>query len=328
VEVEITVLSDQILRVHEGSSSISIDASAIAHLSGQTRHDDLHVPRWDGAEMYQGPNAQVVAWFLLANAIGFGLYAASEELPWCIEPGDTTFGLDDPLLGVMAALGQAFDSGLPLADEDWLMDLEQPVLESLLMPPTGHRVLMAMPQRLEAIHEMGRLFRDLGGPLGLIEEAGQSVQAFSQVLARRCPTWEDSRIIQGHRIRFLERAMRCAAMLYGRFGGSGPGAFGDYQQLRVGGSRRIPQVLLTKGILVLNAEGTDTILPREVLLEGSTTEVEIRAATLHAIDLLRDHLQPRFPGLIALQVSSHLWRMSLDLLPTRPELQQVSTSCY
>ena len=57
-------------------------------------------------------------------------------------------------------------------------------------------------------------------------------------------------------------------------------------------------------------------------------EVEIRAATLHAIELLRRELSPRYPGLIPLQVSTHLWNTSLASPGGEPALQGVVTQSY
>ena len=322
------MLTHQILRVYEESESLTIDVNAIAAFAGHIRADDLHLDRWDSSAMYQGPDETVVAWLLVANAIAFDLRSSAGLLPWCIEHGEEITGERDPFLGVLAALAQAAYAGLPIAEGDWLMELDEDALSNLLVPPPGHSPLSSMAKRLNAVREVGRLFRDVGSPMGVIEEGQQSVQGFVQALSRRCPSWEDSRVIRGQRIRFLERAGRCAAMLYGRFGGEGPGRFTDIAELRIGADRRIPQFLIAHNIVRLFDGAWPTRHIPGGILEGSGMEVELRAASLHAIELLRCELLPRFPGLIPLQVSSHLWKASLGIEPVEPALQGVVTQSY
>ena len=316
------------MRVYEESQCLSIDVNALSGLAGRIRGEDLHLELWDAPSMYQGPADTVVAWMLLSNAIAFDLRSEPGLRPWCVEDGPGKTGETDPLLGILTAFARAAYAGLPISDGAWLLDLDEEGLANLLVPPPGHSRLTSMVKRLEAVREIGRLFRDVGGPMGVVTEGRQTVQGFLQSLSRRCPGWEDSRVIRGQRIRFLERAGRCAGMLYSRFGGQGPGAFADIESLRIGAGRRIPQLLIDQRIIeIRDGAWPSRHIPGGVL-EGSELEIELRSATLHTIELLRSELEPRFPGLLPLQVSTHLWRCTLSQQAVEPALQGVVTLSY
>jgi hypothetical protein len=115
---------------------------------------------------------------------------------------------------------------------------------------------------------------------------------FSTMLAACCPLWRDCRT---YRLRdgsavllvFLKRAQLCAAMVQGCCAGEGGApVFHDMHELTVFSDYRLPQLLRALGILVLAPELARAVDAKELLREGSEEEVEVRAATIHAAELL------------------------------------------
>lgn len=113
---------------------------------------------------------------------------------------------------------------------------------------------------------------------------------------------------------FYKRAQLAAAMLYEAFDGEGPGDLHRVEELTVFADYKLPQVLRRMGILRYAPHLADRVDRCEPLEAGSREEVEIRAATVWAGELMRQALVCRFPQITphpevtALHIDYWLWR--------------------
>jgi len=321
------VLRFQCKQVLEKAQHVRILQRGLEALARTASADLLAVPAWDGPEMFQGPPTKVVAWLTAYNAINY-CYWPDRGPRWWTRISDRDAGRDDEALGVMAAFADALHRGVPLDDAAWLQEMSPARLSELLAPAPGAGRLPALDVRAAALRELGDAWARAGGPMGLLEQAGGSAPGLARLMARACPSWEDARNLRGARLRFLKRGQLLAAMLYGRFGGAGPGAFGDVDQLTVFADYRLPQVLRGAGAVLLSPPLAERIARGAPILEGSEEEVEIRAATVHAAERLRALLEPSWPGITALQVDHLLWRQGVATQDTLPPFHRTRTTAY
>jgi len=84
-------------------------------------------------------------------------------------------------------------------------------------------------------------------------------------------------------------------------------AFGDVARLTCFADYRIPQLLRGVGAMVYAAELAARIDAREELPPGGAAEVELRAATVQAVERLRGALGERGRALTAVEVDWLLW---------------------
>ena len=206
------------------------------------------------------------------------------------------------------------------------MDIHE--LERILAPAAEADPLSLMASRLEALHELGNAYQKLGGPLGLIQQGRSSATQLAQSLAHHLPSWEDSRVYQGQRIRFLKRAQLCVAMLYGRFGGREPCDFAEINKLTAFADYRLPQILRHHGILEYSDALEEQIRSETPITKGADEEVEIRCATIVAVEELRRGLQRHWPGITSLQVDYILWRSAVDATSELPAFHRCRTTDY
>jgi hypothetical protein len=80
-------------------------------------------------------------------------------------------------------------------------------------------------------------------------------------------------------------------------------AFADY---------KLPQVLRHLGILRYSPELADKIEQRILIEAGSREEVEIRANTIWAVELMRQELEKMGKGLRAFEIDWILWNLGQD----------------
>lgn len=139
-----------------------------------------------------------------------------------------------------------------------------------------------------ALNDLGRLVEAEhdGRFLGLVEAAGGSAEALVQSL-RRMPLFEDVADWRGRRVPFLKRAQIAVADLALAFGGRGPGRFADAGALTIFADNLVPHVLRHDGVLDHSPDLAARIDRGEPIPPGSEEEVEIRAAAIHAVELMR-----------------------------------------
>ncbi len=153
-----------------------------------------------------------------------------------------------------------------------------------------------------ALNDLGRLVgeRHDGRFLGLVEAARGSAEALMDLLCAM-PLFDDPP--------FWKRAQITVADLSLAFGGRSPCAFRDAGRLTAFADNLLPHVLRWDGVLVCD----DTLAARidrgEALPAGSREEMEIRAAGVHAVELIRDALGA---PVTAVQVDHVLWRRGHD----------------
>ena len=70
------------------------------------------------------------------------------------------------------------------------------------------------------------------------------------------------------------------------------GEFNDLARLTIFADNLVPHVLRMDGVLRYDASLLERIDREELILAGSPEEQEIRACALHAVELLRQHVDP------------------------------------
>ena len=106
----------------------------------------------------------------------------------------------------------------------------------------------------------------------------------------------------------MKRAQILAADLHGAFDGSGLGRFDDLDQLTAFADYKVPQVLRRLGMLVYDESLSATIERKTLIQPGSTAEIEIRAATIWAVEAIRQALEQMGSRRTAYELDWLLWQ--------------------
>ena len=188
---------------------------------------------------------------------------------------------------------------------------------------------LADPELAELMQLYARALADLGELLlaryrgrfeGLIEEAEGSAARLVLALARM-PLYRDiahypSGAADGFAVPFYKRAQITAADLALAFDGQGAGRFGDLDELTAFADNLVPHVLHVTGALRYAPELERRIGDGALIASGSTEEIEIRAAGVHAVERLVDALRRAGRRTTARELDFALWQRG-----QRPELK-------
>ncbi len=185
-------------------------------------------------------------------------------------------------------------------------------------------------QRLANAHEVGNVLLERydGQFAHVIEEAGRSAVKLALLLAEAFPSFHDVASYRKREVRLLKRAQICAADLYGAFGGKLWGALTDLDQLTIFADYKLPQILRHFGVLEYHPELAERIDKLELLEPGGEEEVEIRAATVWACELLRQIMtMAGVQSITAAEIDQQLWLLSQNITSMRP-YHRVRTMYY
>ena len=266
-------------------------------------------------------------WVLLLDALNFCFWGEPGQPRWQVEWRGQTL---DGYVALAAALTHAVAEGRPLWDAAYLANLQEAELRDILRPIPGGLEIPLFAERFDNAREVGRvLLARYGGQFtNAIAAAGQSAPELALLLAREFPSFRDVARWQGHEVPFLKRAQICVADLHAAFHGRDWGALADLDELTAFADYKLPQLLRRAGALVYAAPLAARVDAYAPIAPGSEEEIEMRAATIWAVELLRRALAARGVERPASAIDYRLWEESQAKLPGELPYHRTRTIYY
>jgi hypothetical protein len=301
------------------------EAGVVAACAGIDPHT-FRLPDWRIPVVPPWRDERLVDYILLFNSINFCYWAAA-GCKWAVQHRGQVY---DGAYGMMAALTRGLETpgaAFPLLEGQFLARISPAQFGELMR---GNVAIPLEAERLAIWHAVGPvLAAEFDGHWHrLVELAGGSAVRLVRLLVDRMPSWTDVAQYDGRPIPFFKRAQLAAGMLYQAFAGQSWGAFSDFDELTVYADYKLPQVLRKLGILVYDSD-LAALVDRHALLEaGSRMEVEVRAATVWAGELIRRQLEPRAANLTAAHVDFWLWEAGQSKAPDDRPYHRTLTTAY
>lgn len=185
--------------------------------------------------------------------------------------------------------------------------------------------LPLVEERVDCLQELGQvLARDFDGlAINAIKASKNSAVQLVNIMLAHFPHFRDTVIYDGRLIHFYKRAQILVGDLWAAHGKpsdpSHPCSFSDIAELTMFADYRVPQILRVMNVLEYAPELAAIIDRLEELPWGSRGEVEIRAQTVIAVELLQQALRGRNCPLMTLECDWLLWQkgeeMKDEILP-------------
>ncbi|HLI72096.1 MAG TPA: queuosine salvage family protein [Ktedonobacteraceae bacterium] len=276
-------------------------------------------PAWPAQYHFFDGTERTVNWVLLLDALNFCFWGEKDQPRWQIEyRGEILNGY----WAEAASLRRAVEEGRPVWDAEYLSKIDQEELAAVFRgnSPAGPDIPL-FEERLRNAREVGQvlLARFEGQFSHLVEQVQQSGVELVLALVEHFPSFRDVATYDGQEVRFFKRAQICVADLHSAFSGQAWGAFTDLDQLTIFADYKLPQVLRHHGVLVYAPELAARVDHQEQLSPGSAEEVEIRAATVWASELLRRAVaRQREQAVTAAEIDQLLWNLGQEAGAMRP----------
>jgi hypothetical protein len=276
---------------------------------------------------YVDGTERTLNWLLLLDALNFCFWAFPGETRWRVEwRGEMVDGYN----ALAASLSRAMEEGLPLHDAAYLADMDEETLAGVLHPAPGAAPIPLFDERLENAREVGRVLLERydGQFANAREAAGRDAVSLALLLARDFSSFTDVANWNGQRIPFLKRAQIAVADVYTAFGGSGLGAITRLDHLTAFADYKLPQLLRFQGVMVYAPELAAQVDAYQEIAAGSASEVEIRAATIWAVELMRRALARNGVIRSASEIDYRLWSESQTHTPDMRPYHRTRTIYY
>jgi hypothetical protein len=296
-----------------------IDRDALGTLSDQWAREmgtnsSSDVFTWYDRYHFHDGTERTVNWLLVLDALNFCFWAEKDQPRWRIEyQGE----LLDGYWAEAASLTRAVEEGIPLWNAEFLRNVSEKELTHIFR---GENIIPLFEQRLNNMREVGQVLSERydGRFVNAIEETQGNAVRLALLLAEQFSSFHDVAVYGEHEVRFLKRAQICVADIHGSFGGKSWGAFSDFDQLTAFADYKLPQVLRHFGVLEYDPVLAECIDNQELLKQGSEEEVELRAATIWACELLRREMVARNRPMTAAVIDQRLWLMGQNSQGMRP----------
>jgi hypothetical protein len=294
--------------VVEHSQHVSINENAIqqmllkGYVNGNTDwYPDLHLADPD--------------WIFVLDALNFCFWEDRGCPKWSIEYGGQQFSGYWALAG---SLKRAFEEGIPLTNAEFLATISSKTVDLIFQ---GNQRIPLFQKRVEHLREIGTILLEKydGSFVNLLERVDRSAVTLVREVVANFPSFNDIATYQSKTIYLYKRAQLLAADLYGAFEGQGYGEFTDLDQLTIFADYKIPQVLRHYHVLEYDAHLSHLVDNYIPITPGSPEEVEIRSATIQAVERMRQSFAEKHHPIPAFKLDWWLWTLGQeDAVRDRP----------
>jgi hypothetical protein len=297
--------------LHAGTL-VTLDAAGIGALADQWAATPWPEEAGLDALHFSDGTWRTANWMLLLDALNFCFWGEPERPRWRVEWRDHIY---DGYYALAAALSRAVEAGTPLWEATYLADLTADQLGEILRPVAGSPPIPLFDERLANAREAGTvlLARYDGCFPNAVEAAGHDAVALARLLADEFSSFRDIAAWRGQPVPFLKRAQICVADLSAAFHGAGLGALAHLDGLTAFADYKLPQLLRQRGALVYAPELAERVDAYAPIPAGSAAELEIRAATVWAVELLRRRLAAPGARRTASAIDYRLWAESQEI---------------
>jgi hypothetical protein len=285
--------------VADRAQQVCIDEERLRAFCAELLAEPGRPPGLDPAHHLLGRGGDTLAYVITLDAINFG----SGWFPYLVKRPSLS-----GYFTVAHGLREHFEARGPWSAAE-LMRVDAAECARVFGQPPG------VPERTQLMELYARALRDLGGFLeqrhqgrfeGVVERAGGSSADLLAELVRM-PLYRDVARYDGLEVPFYKRAQLTSADLAAAFGGEGPGCFRDLAELTLFADNLVPHVLRREGVLVYAPALAARIDRGELIEAGSFEEVELRAASVHAVESCVAESRRLGADLTSQQLDYRLW---------------------
>ena len=286
-------------RVCAMSRHVAIDQEAIEGFAAGLDVAAARAPGHAPDSHHLGRGDETVQFFVTLDAINFG----SGYFPHLTKlPGKSGY------FTVAAHLARRYREHGPLPAEALRAMTPEAAAALFGQRPDNGDAMELMGLFARALADLGELLlRDFDGSAAALVAAADNKAETLCGLLQRMPLFRDVQPYRGFEAPFFKRAQLMSADLSVAFGNQGPGRFDDLGRLTVFADNLVPHVLRLDGILRLDEDLRERIEAGTPLKKDSEEEVELRAATVQAVERLSLALGERGCAVSPLELDFLLW---------------------
>jgi len=305
------------------SRSVKIDSGAINSLISGVSKSDLQVSEISLAKKRWTLDNLLQIIFVF-NTVNFCFWAGKGEKKWTVRIDGEEL---DGSIALFRCIEKEVERNTDFLAGDELADLSRPHLRSIL---EGSKTIPLFEERLRCLNEAGAVLEKQFGNsfIGVYKRAGNDALALADLLINHFSCFDDTAEYKGKKIGFYKRAQLNSKMISDALIANGEQGLKNLDKLTAFADYKIPQILRNLGVIKYSKELADKIDSYVPIEKGSEDEVEIRATTVWAVELIKQKLQKKYDFVTASHVDSMLWNKSQTKAKGDKPYHQTLTIAY
>jgi hypothetical protein len=294
---------EPILSVITKSKYVTINQAAIAKFSSQVQVSDLRQIHLLKAMIDWGfTSEELIAFVIILEALNFSYWG---EPKWTVKIDGQEY---DGFYAMFYSLKQAKDKGYPILTPDYLANLSVNNLKSIWQ---GNTLIPLFNERWQILRDLGKTVTEKfdGRFRQIIERGLWDAEQIVSILGQDFPAiFNDVAEYQGQTVQFFKRAQLVPAHLL-EFQELGllANKVTNIDKLTAFADYKVPQALRKLGILEYTEDLANKVDNLTEISSSSEEEIEIRANTIWAVDLLTQALKEKFPAINSAKVDELIW---------------------
>ncbi len=307
--------------VVENARAVKINLTALERAADALAQKKIAPPAWNYEYHFHDGTPRTVNYLFLLDALNFSFWGKPK---WKIAYNGKTL---DGYWALAAALKRAITQTPHIADADFLARITPQELADILR---GVGTIPMFTERWRHVRELGTGLKNLwaGEAARFVECADHDAARLAQMVADNFASFNDSTIYDYREVRLFKRAQIVVTDIWGAFNRQDWGEFSNIGDLTAFADYKLPQILRAWKILRYAPALARRVDAQLELAQGSPEEIEIRAATLWAVEFLRAALNARGHELMSIQVDWILWQASQGKFDGMKPYHRVRTVYY
>ncbi|MCA9256479.1 MAG: hypothetical protein KDA33_12615 [Phycisphaerales bacterium] len=297
------IVLDSTRSVMDRAKHVSIDEKAISRWARETPDKSWTSSDRTLLRELPGDKSQVANLVLLISSLNFCFWSENPiEMRW---RGETYRGF----VAMLASLILNAKHDLRWADPTFWRDMPEKELRQTL---SGGGDLLLMDERVRIVRDTGTALLDRfdGAFVNAIESVNHRAWPLAVLLMTNFDGFRDVSSYQNTAVYFLKRAQICALDLHFAWAARDFGRLDQLEALTAFADYRIPQALRHLGLLTLSDSLAARIDAREEIDRDSDEEIELRAASIQAVDCMSRELIRAGRRAQPWEVDCWLWEIS------------------
>ena len=308
--------------VIDRSVNVKIDKEKISEFSKGFYHGAL--PHWLSASPISYAHLSdddKLNLLLVFNSISFCYWG---EPKWTVEYKGEKY---DGSWAMVAIILRAINEGKPILDAKYRAVLSKEEYQKIMR---GNVEIPLLEERWNIMRNIATvLVEKYNGDFGkLILGANGDAEKLLESIIAEFNSFEDSALYEGKRIYFYKRAQLLVEDIYQTFGGERYGKLINLDGFTACPDYKLPQSLRKLGIISYTKELSYKIDNLIQITKGSPEEIEIRANTIWAVEIIKEELKKLGREVPSAGINDHLWLMGQTKNPDDKPYHRTLTTTY
>lgn len=281
---------------------IEINDGEILKLCRNLGKRDLQYPDVS-LNAYQWKIIDLIKLTYLFSTMNFCYWAEKDEKKWTIRVRGKE---QDGSYAMFQALEEELRKNRRFSSASYLKRITRSKLAKIL---DGNIEIPLFGERLSCIKEFGYVLeKKFKGTIEKLYEAGScDAYELARILVENFPSYDDSVNYKKHLVAFYKRAQCNSKMLHDLLYSNDKKGLKNLDKLTAVADYKLPQILRKFKIFKYNKSLSRKIDSYTIISKGSREEIEIRSATIDAVERIKKVLTGKYKFVTASHIDTLLW---------------------